>query len=57
MREMAGHRRPMTRASSGHRDVAADSAVGVFPGGMYRSGAFGEIALPRKCSGEVEFVA
>ena len=34
MREMAGHRRPMTRASSGHRDVAAGSAVGVCPGGL-----------------------
>ncbi len=57
MRERAGHRRPMTRASSGHRDVAAGSAEGVCPGGLYCSGAFGEIALPRRCSGEVGFVA
>ncbi len=37
--------------------MAAGSAVGVCPGGLYRIGAFGEIALPRKCLGEAEFVA
>ena len=59
MRELAGHRRPTNRTDTGngHCNVAAGSAVGVCPGGLYRSGAFGEIALPRKCVGEVEFVA
>ena len=55
MRELAG--RADQRSGLCHRDVAAGSAVGVCPGGLYRSGAFGEIALPRKCSGEVGFVA
>ena len=55
MRELAG--RADQRSGLCHRDVAAGSAVGVCPGGLSRSGAFGEIALPRKCVGEVEFVA
>ena len=49
--------RPTTRTGNGHCDLAAGSAVGVCAGGLYRSGAFGEIALPRRRSGEVGFVA
>ena len=66
MRELAGRAdqrptthdpRPTTRTGNGHCDLAAGSAVGVCAGGLYRSGAFGEIALPRRRSGEVGFVA
>jgi len=39
--------RTATQTGSGHRDVAAASAEGSYPDGLYRTCAFGEIALPR----------
>jgi len=54
MRELAG--RADQRIGLCHRNVADGSAVGVCPGGLYRCGAFGEIALPQRRSGEVGFV-
>lgn len=44
MRELASRadQRSATRTGNRHCDLAAGPAVGVYPGGLYCSGAFGE---------------